>query len=94
GSVSSWGSGQQPVLLVVLQDALVGSHRDCGGGGRRFLFLLEDLLHVLDPHQDDAADHNCVGAQGPDPQDLEAGALLAPPSHHWRRRRQLAVRNL
>ena len=25
------------------------------------------------------------GAQGPDPQDLEAGALLAPPGHHWSR---------
>jgi hypothetical protein len=26
----------------------------------------------------------CGGAQGPDPQDLETGALLAPPGHHWR----------
>jgi hypothetical protein len=25
------------------------------------------------------------GAQGPDPQDLEAGALLVPPGHHWSR---------
>ena len=28
--------------------------------------------------------NTCGGAQGPDPQDLEAGALLAPPSHHRR----------
>lgn len=27
----------------------------------------------------------CGGAQCPDPQDLEAGALLAPPGHHWSR---------
>ena len=25
------------------------------------------------------------GAQGPDPQDLETGALLVPPGHHWSR---------
>jgi hypothetical protein len=29
------------------------------------------------------------GAQGPDPQDLEAGALLVPPGHHWSRRDDL-----
>jgi hypothetical protein len=27
----------------------------------------------------------CGGAQGPDPQDLEARALLAPHRHHWKR---------
>ncbi|XP_021319342.1 uncharacterized protein LOC110436515, partial [Sorghum bicolor] len=70
-----------PVLLFVLQNSLAGGR--CGGGsGSGFLFLPKDLLHIVDPHPDDTADHNCGGAQGPDPQDLEARALLAPPRHH------------
>ncbi|XP_062186055.1 uncharacterized protein LOC133889619 [Phragmites australis] len=78
------GSKQHvPVLLVVLQDVLARGRRGCCSGGG-LLFLPEHLLRIVDPHPDDAADHNCGGAQGPDPQDLETGALLAPPGHHWR----------
>jgi hypothetical protein len=34
----------------------------------------------------------CSGAQGPDPQDLEAGALLAPSGYHWKDRQHLRAR--
>nr|ACR35040.1 unknown [Zea mays] len=70
-----------PVLLFVFQDSLAGGRRGRGGSGG-FLFFPKDLLHIVYPHPDDTADHNCGGAQGPDPQDLEARALLAPPRHH------------
>jgi hypothetical protein len=54
------GSGQPflPVLLFVFQDSLAGGRRGRGGSGG-FLFFPKDLLHIVYPHPDDTADHNC-----------------------------------